>query len=139
MPDPPIRSWLVREWCEPAGWEWAEIEAPVPGPGQVRVRNRAAALNFFDILQIQGKYQNKPPFPFTPGAEISGEIDAVGDTVSQWRIGDRVIGLPGGSGFAEQTVLDASQVFRIPAGMDWASAAALPIVYHTSYLALKDR
>jgi len=119
--------------------EFCDIATPEPQPGQVRVRNRAAALNFFDILQIQGKYQVKPPFPFTPGAEIAGEIDALGDHVSEWRVGDRVIGLPGGSGFAEQTVLDASKVFRIPAGMDWISAAAFPIVYHTSYLALKDR
>jgi NADPH2:quinone reductase len=119
--------------------EFCDIARPEPQPGQVRVRNRAAALNFFDILQIQGKYQVKPPFPFTPGAEIAGEIDAVGDHVSGWRVGDRVIGLPGGSGFAEQTVLDASKVFRIPTGMDWTAAAALPVVYHTSYLALKDR
>jgi NADPH2:quinone reductase len=119
--------------------EFCDIATPEPQPGQVRVRNRAAALNFFDILQIQGKYQSKPPFPFTPGAEIAGEIDALGDHVSEWRVGDRVIGLPGGSGFAEQTVLDASKIFRIPEGMDWAAAAAFPIVYHTSYFALKDR
>jgi len=134
-----MRAWQVREWCEPDGLELCDVATSEPQPGQVRVRNRAAALNFFDILQIQGKYQVKPPFPFTPGAEIAGEIDAVGDQVSQWRVGDRVIGLPGGSGFAEQTVLDASKVFRIPAGMDWTAAAAFPIVYHTSYLALKDR
>jgi NADPH:quinone reductase len=134
-----VRAWLVREWCEPEGLEFSDLPAPEPQPGQVRVRNRAAALNFFDILQIQGKYQVKPPFPLTPGAEIAGEIDALGDNVPEWRIGDRVIGLPGGSGFAEQTVLDASKVFRIPQGMDWAAAAAFPIVYHTSYLALKDR
>ena len=134
-----MRTWLVREWCEPHGMEWAEVAPPLPQAGQVRVRNRAAALNFFDILQIQGKYQVKPPFPFTPGAEIAGEIDAVGPDVTAWRPGDRVLGLPAGSGFAEQTVLDASQVFRIPEGMDWAQAAALPIVYHTSYLALRDR
>lgn len=119
--------------------EWAEVEAPEPQPGQVRVRNRAAALNFFDILQIQGKYQVKPPFPFTPGAEISGEIDAVGAGVTGWRKGDAVLGFPGGSGFAEQTVLDAAKVFSIPKGMDWGQAAAMPIVYHTSYFALKDR
>jgi NADPH2:quinone reductase len=119
--------------------QWAEIEAPVPKAGEVRVRNRAAALNFFDILQIQGKYQVKPTFPFTPGAEIAGEIDAIGESVTAWRVGDRVLGLPGGSGFAEQTVLDASKVFRVPRGMDWAQAAAFPIVYHTSYFALKDR
>src|SRR5580658_10393105 len=119
--------------------QWIETEPPEPGAGEVRVRNRAAALNFFDILQIQGKYQVKPPFPFTPGAEIAGEIDAVGEGVSAWRVGDRVIGLPSGSGFAEQTALDAAKVFRIPQGMDWAQAAALPIVYHTFYFALKDR
>ena len=119
--------------------EWAEVDLPSPGPGQVRVRNRAAALNFFDILQIQGKYQVKPQFPFTPGAEIAGEIDAVGRGVTGWKAGDAVLGFPGGSGFAEATVLDADQVFRIPVCMDWAQAAAMPIVYHTSYFALKDR
>jgi NADPH2:quinone reductase len=119
--------------------EWAEVDVPEPGPHQVRVRNRAAALNFFDILQIQGKYQIKPPFPFTPGAEISGEIDAVGESVTEWRPGDRVLALPDGSGFAEQTVVDAGKVFPIPEGMDWAQAAAMPIVYHTSWFALKDR
>jgi NADPH2:quinone reductase len=134
-----MRTWQVKEYCEPEGMHWVDIAPPRPKSGEVRVRNRAAALNFFDILQIQGKYQVKPPFPFTPGAEISGEIDAVGDAVTAWRVGDRVLGLSGGSGFAEQTVLDASKVFRIPRGMNWAQAAALPIVYHTSYFALKDR
>jgi NADPH2:quinone reductase len=119
--------------------EWAEVAPPEPGPGQVRVRNRAAALNFFDLLQIRGNYQFKPPFPFTPGAEISGEIDAVGAGVTHWRPGDRVFGLPAGGAFAEQTVLDASKVFPVLDGMTWAEAAAFPIVYHTSYLALKDR
>jgi NADPH2:quinone reductase len=133
-----MRTWQVREWCEPDGMAWTEIPPPEPTAGQVRVRNRAAALNFFDILQIQGKYQVKPPFPFTPGAEIAGEIDAVGEGVV-WRAGDRVLGFPGGGGFAEQTIVDASKVFRIPEAMDWAQAAALPIVYHTSYFALRDR
>jgi NADPH2:quinone reductase len=134
-----MHAWQVQQFCEPEGLEWAEIEVPEPGPGQVRVRNRAAALNFFDILQIQGKYQVKPPFPFTPGAEIAGTIDAIGEGVTAWQPGDKVLGIPEGSGFAEQTVLDAARVFRIPEGMDWAQAAALPIVYHTSYFALRDR
>jgi NADPH2:quinone reductase len=134
-----MRTWLVKNWCEPEGMEWAEVDVPQPKAGEVRVKNRASALNFFDILQIQGKYQIKPPFPFTPGAEISGEIDAIGDGVTGWKKGDRVLGFPGGSGFAEQTVLDAAKVFRIPNGMDWAQAAAMPIVYHTSFFALKDR
>lgn len=119
--------------------EFAEIEIPKPGPGQVRVRNHAAALNFFDILQIQGKYQVKPPFPFTPGAEIAGVVDAVGAEVTGWRPGDLVLGIPEGAGFAEQSIVSSSKIFRIPEGMTWAQAAAFPIVYHTSYLALKDR
>ena len=134
-----MRAWQVSEYCEPEGMHLAEIDAPQPGPGEVRVRNRAAALNFFDILQIQGKYQIKPPFPFTPGAEIAGVVDAVGEGVTEWRTGDRVIGLPGGGGFAEQSIVDQSKIFRVPQGMDWALAAAFPIVYQTSYLALKDR
>jgi NADPH:quinone reductase len=134
-----MRAWQVNEWCEPEGMAWREIPVPTPGPGQVRVRNRAAALNFFDILQIQGKYQVKPPFPFTPGAEIAGEIDAVGEGVSGWKPGDRAVAASNGAGFAEQTVVDAGRVFPIPEGMDFAQAAALPIVYQTSYFGLKDR
>src|SRR5438874_552948 len=106
-----MHAWRVHQWCEPDGMEWAEIGVPEPGPGQVRVRNRAMALNFFDLLQIQGKYQFKPPFPFTPGAEIAGIIDAIGPGVTAWRQGDKVLGTPEGSGFAEQTVLDAARVF----------------------------
>jgi NADPH2:quinone reductase len=134
-----MRAWQVKAWCEPDGMEWAEVAVPEPGPGEVRVRNRAAALNFFDVLQIEGKYQVKPPFPFTPGAEIAGTIDAVGAGVTAWQTGDTVLGIPEGGGFAEQTVLNEGKVFRIPQGMEWAQAAAFPIVYHTSYFALRDR
>ncbi len=134
-----MKAWLVRGWCEPEGMEWGEVDLPEPGPGQVRIRNRAAALNFFDILQIQGKYQVKPLFPFTPGAEIAGVIDAVGPDMAAFKPGDRVLALPQIGGFAEYTVADASKVFAVPEGMDWAQAAAMPIVYHTSYFALRDR
>jgi NADPH2:quinone reductase len=134
-----MRAWRVNEWCEPSGMELGEVAMPEPGPGQVRVRNHAAALNFFDVLQIQGKYQVKPPFPFTPGAEIAGVIEAVGEGVNGRQTGDRVLGIPEGSGFAECTVLAASKTFRVPDGMAWEQAAAFPIVYHTSYFALKDR
>src|SRR5436309_1214988 len=134
-----MRAGQVRQWCEPEGMEWAEAPVPEPGPGQVRVRNRAAALNFFDILQIQGKYQVKPPFPFTPGAEIAGVVDAVGEGVTGWHPGDKVSALPEGGGFAEYSLVDAAKVFAIPDGMDYAHAAALPIVYQTSCFALRNR
>src|ERR1700728_4916203 len=112
-----MKAWQGHAWGEPETMvleEIAKAETPV---GQVRIRNYAAALNFFDILQIQGKYQIKPPFPFTPGAEIAGEVDAVGEGVAAWNIGDRVLGLPGGGGFAEQSIVDASKIFRLPQGM----------------------
>jgi NADPH:quinone reductase len=134
-----MRAWRVHAWGEPEAMEWAEVEAPEPAAGQVRIRIRAAGLNFFDLLQVQGRYQVKPPFPFTPGAEIAGEINALGAGVSDWSVGDRVLALPMAAGFAEMGVANAARIFRVPEGMEWAQAAALPVVYHTSYFALKDR
>jgi NADPH2:quinone reductase len=134
-----MRAWSVHAWGEPEAMEWAEVEVPEPGAGQIRVRNRAAALNFFDILQVQGKYQIKPAFPFTPGAEIAGEVSAVGNGVKEWRTGERVLAMPMGGGLAEETLVDAKRAFAVPGGMDWGQAAGMPIVYHTSYHALHDR
>src|ERR1700757_1962449 len=94
---PPMKAWRVHAWGEPETMSLGEINAPAPGPGQVRIRNHAAGLNFFDILQVQGKYQIKPPFPFTPGAEVAGEIDAVGPGVAKFRPGDRVLSMTHGN------------------------------------------
>jgi NADPH2:quinone reductase len=116
-----------------------DIATPAPGPGQVRIRSHAAGLNFFDILQVQGKYQIKPPFPFTPGAEVAGIVDSVGSGVTEFTSGQRVLAITHGSGLAECTLSRAEMTFPIPDGMDFAEAAALPIVYHTSYFALRDR
>lgn len=116
-----------------------ETPAPVPGPGQVRIRVRAAALNFFDVLQIQGKYQYKPPFPFTPGAELAGEIDDCGPDAAGFASGDRVMAFVKEGGYAEFAVAAVDRTFPIPAGMDFPEAAAMPVVYHTSYFALRHR
>ena len=116
-----------------------EIPIPQPGPNEVRIRNCAAALNFFDILQIQGKYQIRPPFPFTPGAEVAGVVDAVGSEVKHVFPGDRVAAMTHNGAFAEYSLAAANRTFHIIAGMDFAEAAAMPIVYHTSYFALHRR
>jgi len=118
---------------------FAEAPVPDPGPRQVRIRNRAAALNFFDILQIQGKYQVRPQLPFTPGAEVAGTVDAVGADVSNVHPGERVLALTPNGGYAEYSLAPASRVFRIPDRMGMAEAAALPVVYHTSLFALAKR
>src|SRR5882672_8641289 len=134
-----MKAWQVSEWCEPEQMKLADIPVPAPVSGEVRIRNHAAALNFFDILQIQGKYQTKPPLPFTPGAEVAGVVDAVGHGVDHLSVGDRVMGSGALGGFAEYTVTRSAKTFRIPAAMDFAEAAAMLIVYQTSYLALKVR
>ncbi len=134
-----MKAWQVKEWCEPEGMALEEIPIPVPGPRQVLIRNAAAALNFFDILQVQGKYQIKPPFPFTPGAEVAGTIAAVGNEVTQFSLGDSVLAILNGGGFAEYSLSDAIKTFPIPDGMSVTEAAALPIVYQTSYYALTKR
>jgi NADPH2:quinone reductase len=114
---------------------------PEPGPGQIRIRNKAVSLNFFDLLQIGGKYQVRPAFPFTPGAEVSGIVDAVGSEVATLEVGDRVMAFTAGGlgGYAEYSLADAYRSFVLPDRMDWASGAAMPIVYHTSWFALQKR
>jgi NADPH2:quinone reductase len=116
-----------------------DLPEPAAGPGEVRIRNRAAALNFFDILQVQGRYQIKPPFPFIPGAEVAGVVDAVGEGVAGCSSGDRVMAISRGNGFAEYSVVKATNVFTLPAAMTFEEAAAIPIAYHTSYFALQHR
>src|SRR5271154_6020587 len=138
-----MKAWRVHGWGEPESMALEDVAIPAPGPGQVRIRNHAAALNFFDILQVQGKYQVKPPFPFTPGAETAGVVDAVGENVSAVRVGDRVIAMTHGGGFAEYSLAPATSVFPMPdthhKSMTFEEAAAMPIVYHTSYFAFTHR
>jgi len=134
-----MRAWQVHQFCEPEQMTLDEIPVPEPGPREVRIRNHAAALNFFDILQIQGKYQVRPPFPFTPGAEVSGVVDAVGAEVKHVFAGDPVSAMTHGGAFAEYSLAEGSRTFHMIAGMDYLEAAAMPVVYHTSYFALHRR
>ena len=134
-----MKSWQVHAFSEPEQMTLGEVPVPEPGPQQVRIRNHAAALNFFDILQIQGKYQVKPPFPFTPGAEVAGIVDAVGSEVKHVFVGDPVAAMTHNGAFAEYSLAEASRTFHLIAGMEFAEAAAMPVVYHTSYFALHRR
>src|SRR5437899_5733945 len=120
-----MKAWRVHAWSEPETMAFEDVATPEPGPGQIRIRNRAAAANFFDILQIQGKYQVKPPFPFTPGAEVAGIVDAVGSGVTAVRAGDRVMAAPMAAAFAEYTVAPALRPFAIADGMHFGEAAAM--------------
>lgn len=132
-----MQAWQVHNWCEPEQMTLASMAAPDPGPGEVRIRVHAAAVNFFDLLQVQGKYQVKPPFPFTPGAEVAGVVEAAGPGAA-YAPGAEVVALPLGGGFATH-VTTGRFVLPVPPGLDFAQAAALPIVYGTSLFALEHR
>ncbi|MFE2727972.1 NADPH:quinone oxidoreductase family protein [Kitasatospora sp. NPDC059327] len=132
-----MRAWQVTELGEPREvLRLAEdVPRPSPGPDQLLVRVRAAAVNFPDALMVRGRYQVRPPLPFTPGVELCGEVVA-GD-----RAGERVIGtpvLPGGA-FAEYALLDAAAAFPAPPALDDAEAAALHIGHQTAWFALHRR
>jgi NADPH2:quinone reductase len=118
--------------------ELQELPSPEPGPGQVLVEVRAAGVNFPDLLAVQGKYQIRSEPPFTPGAELSGVVASLGEGVEGFSVGDEVIGIFAGGAFAEQCVVDATNLFRKPAAISFEQAAGLSITYGTSYYALKQ-
>ncbi len=110
----------------------------VPGPGQVVIDVKAAAVNFPDVLIIENKYQVKPQLPFTPGAEVAGIVRAVGAGV-KFAPGARVVAYVGNGGFAEQAIADASACVPLPDAADFATAAAFTLAYGTSHHAVVDR
>lgn len=116
-----------------------ELPDPVAGKGELLVRVRAAAVNFPDTLIIEDKYQFKPARPFAPGGEIAGEVEAVGEGVEGWAVGDRLIAVPGWGGMAEKVVINARTAYRLPESRSFAEGAALLLTYATSIHALYDR
>ena len=134
-----MRAWQVVRHGEPAQvLEVADVEEPSPGPGQVLVRVQAVALNFPDVLLARGEYQVRPPLPFSPGIELSGEVVGLGDGVTRVAVGDRVVGSHIGV-LAELAVLEAREVFPAPAALDDAAAAAFTIGYQTAWFGLHRR
>ncbi|WP_432817271.1 NADPH:quinone oxidoreductase family protein [Sulfitobacter sp. JB4-11] len=116
-------------------------EHPLPEPGkrQIRIRVRAAGLNYPDTLIIRDLYQMRPPRPFAPGGEVAGEVEAVGEAVTGFAVGDRVLALTGFGGFATHVCADAGSASKIPDAMPFEDAACFVFTYGTSYHALKDR
>ncbi|MEM8728594.1 MAG: NADPH:quinone oxidoreductase family protein [Pseudomonadota bacterium] len=123
----------------PETLELCDVAMPDPGPGQIRIAVKAAGVNFPDTLMIRDLYQMKPPRPFAPGGEVAGVVDALGEGVTGFAPGDRVLALTGHGGFAEAICIDAPRVARIPDAMPFDEAACFIFTYGTSYHALKDR
>lgn len=116
-----------------------EVETPTPGPGQVLVAVKACAINFPDTLMIRDLYQFKPQRPYSPGGELAGVIEAVGEGVTGWKAGDRVIASTGNGGLAEKVVADAGKLFPLPEGVDFETGGSLLMTYGTTIYGLKER
>jgi NADPH:quinone reductase len=134
-----MKAVLCRAFGPPESLTLEDVPDPPVGDGLVLIDVYAAGLNFPDVLQIAGKYQFQPPFPFAPGAEVAGVVAEVGAGVTGVKPGDRVMGMPGIGGMAERVVAAADSVNPIPEGMDFATASGFELAYGTSYHALKQR
>ena len=134
-----MHAWL----CEnPVGIDaltWKELPTPVPGKGEVLVEIKAASLNFPDILIVQNKYQFKPDLPFVPGSEYAGLVTALGEGVTNLKVGQSVACLAGTGGFGTHTLAPADKCMPLPAGFSHVDAAAFIMIYATSHHALIDR
>ncbi|MBX8474003.1 NADPH:quinone oxidoreductase family protein [Pseudomonas cichorii] len=115
------------------------VDSPVIKKNEVMLDVQAAGVNFPDTLIIEGKYQFKPPFPFSPGGEAAGIISQVGEKITHLKPGDRVMALTGWGSFAEQVAVPGYNVLPIPEAMDFTTAAAFSMTYGTSMHALKQR
>ena len=134
-----MKALLCTRYGTPDDLELADISAPEPGPGEAVVRIAAAALNFFDTLIIAGKYQLKPPMPFSPAAEFAGTVERLGPGVSGLKVGDRVLGFASYGAARELIALATDRLIKIPDRVDFDRAAGLCVTYGTTLHALKDR
>ncbi len=119
--------------------KFIEIKSPSPKEGEILISVKACSVNFPDTLIIQGKYQFRPEFPFSPGSDVAGVVEKVGENVSHFKVGDEVVGFIPFGGFAEKAIVKVKDCFPKPKGMSMVNASAFLLAYGTSYHALKDR
>jgi len=134
-----VRALLSHEPGGPETLRLDEIAEPSPGPGELLVGVRACSINYPDVLIIEDKYQLKPPRPFAPGSEIAGEVEALGEGVEGWSVGDRLIAATGFGGLVEKLIISARSAIPLPAERSFEEGSALLLTYATSIHALLDR
>jgi NADPH2:quinone reductase len=139
MKDVPMRVVQFHEFGGIQALRLEEVKSPIPGAGELLVQVKAVGLNFFDTLMLRDKYQVTPTLPFSPGAEIAGVIEAVGEGVTAFSPGQRVAAFIGGNGCREKIVTDAANAVVIPDGVNDDVAAGIIITYGTALHGLKDR
>ncbi len=134
-----MKAILCKEFTEPDGLVYEEIDSPKVRGGEVKIAVKAIGVNFPDLLMVQGLYQMKPPFPFSPGFEVAGDVIDIGEGVTNHQVGDRVIGIVNYGGFAEEVVAPAMMTLPMPDNMSYEDGAGFPITYGTSHIALSHR
>jgi len=134
-----MRAIQVHTLGHPRELVLAEVPAPAPKPGEIALEVYAAGVNFPDALLAQGKYQDKPPLPFTLGVEVAGVVSALGEGVTDFAVGDRVGALPSAGAFAEATTALAARSVKLPDDLDFVTAAGMIMTYGTAYHGLVDR
>ena len=134
-----MHAWLCENPIGEDALTWTELPTPTPAKGQVLIRIQAASLNFPDLLIVQNKYQMKPELPFVPGSEYAGVIEAVGEGVTDLKVGQAVACLSGTGGFGTHTLAPAKLCMPLPPGFPPVDAAAFIMIYATSHHALMDR
>jgi NADPH2:quinone reductase len=134
-----MKAVVCKAWGLPDSLVVEEMADLAAAPGAVVIDVKAAGVNFPDVLTIQGKYQFKPALPFTPGSELAGVVRAVGDGVTAFQPGDRVIAFTQSGAFATQAMVPAAMLMPMPPGMDFDIAAAITLTYGTSHHAVVDR
>ena len=134
-----MRAALCTEYGTPPRLEIDNVDNPTLNSTDLRIEVHACGINFADVLMVQGKYQVKPDLPFVPGGEVAGIILEVGSDVNGFEVGQRIIALSQGGGFAEEVAVDASRVLPLSDKMDFLAGASFPTTYGTSHLALDHR
>jgi NADPH:quinone reductase len=134
-----MRAIIVRQFGDIDMAALGEMPDPVPGPGEVLVDVHAAPVNFVDLLVIGGKYQFLPPRPFVPGKGPAGVVSVLGPGVDDFRVGERVLAMAEDGGYAEKAVAAASSCYPLPDSISFQEAAAISLVYDTSWFALRER
>ena len=134
-----MKAVMCEAFGPPETLQLRDMPDPEPGKGEVRIKIQACGVNFPDTLIIENKYQFKPDLPFAPGGEVAGIVEALGEGVSDVKIGESVMAMTLSGGFAEKVVVKASALLRRPATMPGDIAAAFTMTYGTSMHALKQR
>ncbi len=134
-----MRAVMGQTFGAPDVYKLVKQPIPQPGSNDVRLKVFATSLGYADGLLAAGRYQVKPPLPFTPGTEVAGVVDAVGADVASWSVGDRVTALSFGGGLAEFLCVDVTQICALPAGYNFEQGASFRSNYATAYHALNDR